>query len=302
VFDNTPTWSHSTYSNFCKCKRLYFYDKYWSFLPNKWDVYKLKYISSIPLLKGSCIHEVLEKAITDYINEGKISTAETAKYRFMCKFRDAYNESKEGHWRTPKRYGKKASQTTNLFEHYYGAEIDSLDKAKKAEEEAINSINSLWTSPIWKRIFSLEKKDFLTVDDPNFPSFNLNADGMSIKVYSIIDLAINYNGLRIIDWKTGKASDLNRAQLAVYALYAKDTWDVDYSGIKFYITYLSDNTQIKEEKITIEQIEDTKQTIITSYKEMLDLYNDGEPNIANFPQTENLLDCSYCKYKEVCQR
>lgn len=306
--NNGPTWSFSQYNTFSQCHRMYFYDKYWSFMPNKWEIYKLKYITNLPMFQGNCVHDAIKVSIMNYKNGKMNYSVDDAIYKFRLKYRTGYNESDRGDWLNPKKFGKKASNTINLFEHYYKCE-DVLNKAIEGENKGINALKSLWNSPIFKRILNTDKEDFVTVDEDNFPHFNLEHKGLSekdkelsdITVYSVIDLALKYGDkLRIIDWKTGKKTNSNKIQLAIYALYANCVWNYEINDIKFYLCYLGENTEIVEENIDLMSVKSAYELIMKSYKEMVELFNNGEPNIDKFPKTENEHICSMCKYKEIC--
>lgn len=307
-YNNGPTWSFSQFNTFSQCKRMYFYDKYWQYMPNMWEIYKLKYITNIPMFQGNCVHDAIKSCILSYKNGKKTYSVDDAIYKFRLRFRNGYNESDRGDWLNPKKFGKKASNTINLFEHYYKCE-DALEKAQEGENKGIIALKSLWNSPIFKRILSTDKEDFVTVDEDNFPHFALEHKNLSekdkelseITVYSVIDLALKYGDkLRIIDWKTGKRTQSNKLQLAIYALYANCAWNYEINDIKFYLCYLGENTDIVEEKIDVITVKSAYELILRSYKEMVDLYNNGEPNVANFPKTDNANLCSMCKYKELC--
>ena len=293
--DNKPTWSYSTYNIFKTCKRSYFYDKYWDRSPDKWKAFRLKYITNIPMLMGNTIHSIIQKAILRRKNGLELMSLSDAKLILRRDFRNAYNESSKGYWRDPKKFGKKTSDTCNLFEHYYKVP-EILKKAQESEANGIKSLENIWNSDIWARIMTLEKQDFMTIDDPNFPSFYL--DG--IKIYAVIDLAINYNGSKIIDWKTGAKNPANHTQLAIYGLYAKSEWKWKPEDIVFFLAYTQEDFEFEKIRITEEDLNQAQDIITDSYKEMQKLYNNGEPNINDFSKVDNLNICEKCKYKEIC--
>lgn len=291
-----PSWSYSTNSNFENCRRLYFYEKYWQLAQDKWLVYKLKYMTNIPMLLGSNMHDVIKDALRHQRNGLSPMGLEEALALFGRKFRTDYNESSEGHWRNPKIYGKKVNNTINLFEHYYKMP-SALEAAKSAEAKGISGLTNLWKSKLWEYLMLLPKESFVAIDEGNFPSFNFN----DINIYAIIDLAFDYKGRNIIDWKTGKKSAVNQIQLAIYALFAEATWGWAPEDIVFRLVY-TENTEIESIIIDKSNTEAAKEIINRSYSEMLALYNNGEPNIDNFPLTDNLSHCRNCKFKEVCNR
>ncbi|MBQ7257198.1 MAG: PD-(D/E)XK nuclease family protein [Abditibacteriota bacterium] len=307
-----PTISYSQLNIFNKCKRSYFYDKYWSILgdESKWDAWRMKYITSIPMLKGACIHHALRMCILDYKHNGRNHSLNDAIFYFRKSLREKYLESDKGHWKNPKVFGKRLQDVTNLFEHFYHDE-NALQKAQKAEEVGIKAIESLWTSPIWERVLATPYEDFMTIDEENFPKFNVIVKNLperykefsDMTVYAVIDLAIKYNKtLRIIDWKTGKESDSSKLQLAIYALYANSVWHYEIGEIKFYLCYLGEKTTIKTEEINVPTIMSSYNILVNTYREMLELYNFGEPVIDNFPKTEDIDMCEICKYKGLCNK
>ena len=309
---NPPTISYYQLSTFNKCKRMYFFEKYWASLDEdlKWDAWRMKYITSVPMLKGACIHSALRRCILDYKAGGRNHSVDDAIYYFRKDLRFKYNESDKGHWHNPKIFGKRLQDVTNLFEHYY-KDKDVLVKARQAEESGIKAIQSLWVSPIWERIFRVPYEDFLTIDEENYPNFNIinktlpekYKDFMDMKVYAVIDLAIKYNNtLRIIDWKTGSVSEMNKLQLGIYAMYANHTWHTEPEGIKFYIVYLGDNIKVDECGITVPTLMSTYNILCNTYREMLELYNFGAPIFDNFPACEDDELCKSCKFKGLCEK
>ena len=309
-FLRKPSWSYSQFNMFTECKRQYFYDKYWSVLPDeiKWEAWRLKYMTSLPMLKGTCVHYALKRCILDYKQDGRHHSLNDAIYLFKKNFREKYNESFYGHWKNPKKFGKKMQEVCILFEHYYNIK-DTLEKAQATEEEGVLAITKLWESPIWKRIFFTPYDDFLTIDEENFPNFNLTHNYLPAKyenfkditVYSVIDLALKYNNtVRIIDWKTGRRTPGNKLQLAVYALYANYTWKYEIDKIKFYLCFLGSKTEICQEEINIPTLKSCYDIILSSYKEMVELFNFGNPSIDDFPKCESDFRCENCRFRALC--
>ncbi|MBQ0104837.1 MAG: PD-(D/E)XK nuclease family protein, partial [Armatimonadetes bacterium] len=297
---NPPAWSFSQYSAFCQCRRMYFYNKYWQTMSNRWDVYRLKTLTSIPLLKGEIVHETIKKSIETVIN-GSLDKDDAIKY-FQRRFRTAYNESEKGYWKDPKKYGKKLNEMVCLQEHYYSTE-NPLEKAKEAEQTGIEALCYLWQSPVWKRICEADEKDFLVIDPDGFPSFELTIPktDKSITIYAKIDLALKFgNKLRILDWKTGKAEGVDILQLAVYGFYANSVWNYEINDLKFYLCFLGGEGEIVSKDISLPVMKNAYDTILSSFNEMTVLYNCGEPAIENFPKTEKAFYCKSCVYREIC--
>lgn len=307
-----PSWSASQYSVFSECLRKYFYGKYWTCLPKeiKWTAYEMKHLSGVPLLKGDCLHRVIKKSIDYYRLYSAMPSLEKLVVSYRKMLREGYNESFKFYSDRDYRWGKKINDIILLSEHFYGDESVG-DNVRKAEETGIEALKSLYESDIWKQIFITPIKDIYAVDPGNFPSFQWEWDNAplkyekyrSIKIFSVIDLAMRYEGkLHIIDWKSGKEDSGNPLQLAVYTLFANDKWNFELKDIDLSFCYLGQETSVKPVSITVGLIKSAIDRIESSYAKMAELYNEGEPDIERFSMCKDENICRFCNFRKLCGR
>lgn len=275
-----------------------------------WKLYALKNLTNIPVLKGSIIHDTLQKSIEFYRVNNKVCLIDKPVEYFRKKFRESYNESFNYYNSGGNAFGKKLSEITRLSEHEFGGD-NTVEEAKKAEETGVKSLESLWKTDLWNSIFSIDPKDIYAVDPGNFPYFQWEVDNFpenmkeykKFKIYSVIDLAIKKNNrLHIIDWKTGKEDSGNPLQLAIYALYANDIWDIEISDIDLSFCYLGEEFSEKPVKITLPFIKSSLNTIMVSYRKIAELFNNGEPDIESFEKCSSEPDvcCRHCNFRKIC--
>ena len=291
-------WSFSRKSMFENCKREYFYYRFWGQnAKSKWTIFEMRRITTLAMLKGLVVHKVIVEALKRARFDSKLSLEE-AKELATHIIRTKYMESKLKLWHISNRpYGKKVSDFTNLFEHYYSHNgVD--ERAKQARISAWESIENLWKSDLWKEIIESSPSQWATVDSEEFPSFDL--DG--IKVYSTIDFAHTIDKPTIIDWKTGSDSSADISQLVLYSLYAQQEWGWNPAETKLKLVYMSPEMNIIETIPTPEKIEEMKNIVRASFAKMMELEPAfGEADINNFPSTQNHQSCKWCKFQGICE-
>ena len=97
----------------------------------------------------------------------------------------------------------------------------------------------------------------------------------------------------------------NEVQLAIYALYAQQKWNVDLKLIRLFDVYLNQQLPVKV-KPTNRLIDSAKVFIEKSIDSMKELLTDVENNktdIELFPvvgEDRESYPCSYCNFQTVC--
>ena len=228
-------WSFSRKSMFENCRREYFYYRFWGQnTKSKWTIFEMRRITTLQMLKGLVVHKVIVEGLKRAKFGSKLSLEE-AKELVTLIIRTKYMESKRKLWHISNRpQGKKVSDFTNLFEHYY--EHSGVDeRAKKARVSAWESIENLWKSDLWNQIINSSPSQWATVDSEEYPSFDL--DG--IKVYATIDFAHNIDKPTIIDWKTASEGSADISQLVLYSLYAQKEWGWNPTDTSLKLVYVS---------------------------------------------------------------
>jgi len=320
------SWSFSRKTHFDSCRRHYFYDRFWGQDPKlKWKLYEMRNISTLTMLRGAIVHEVISRALRS-IRMGANITVDVAKQSASEIIRERYMESKRRLWHIDNRPpGRKASTITNLLEHYYNLP-DPDNRALEARQVAWDCLENLMSSEIWQQIASSDTKLWMEIDEDDFPNFDL--DG--IRVYANIDFAHSsknaehFCSLRgtvysaaqqsrgsschdsdgantIIDWKTGAAGEQDRRQLTLYSLYAKSKWEWEPTETNLAAVYLYPEFAIDSFRPTDEDVESVRAEVKASFAEMLAVEPAyGLANVDLFPETQDKRHCPWCRFRGMC--
>lgn len=292
------SWSQSRESIFKTCLRKYYFQYYKSHNGWEWnapeenkEVYRLKKLQSTDTILGSSVHHLLHRVIHDGFPLEEKVLDKNIKKELNDAFRASQNRPA---WKV------NPSQHVMLKEIYYD------EKLKDSKVEFINYkkdkiINYLINTNIVKNIKnSYYVKSF---DTDTFETFDYN----NTKVYAIPDL-IYKNGKdkkpHIVDWKTGKEKNSNKEQLKLYAYYYYRNYD--YRGeIKATFIYLYEQ-KMKEYIFDDKIIKVVEKKIDKSINEMKEYLQDEKWNQpldqAEFKKRTNDVVCSYCKFRELCNR
>jgi hypothetical protein len=295
---STLSWSFSRKTHFDSCKRHYFYYRFWmQDAKIKWLLYEMRYITTLTMMRGAVIHEVIAQALRS-LKDGVKVTAEEARSNVTQLLRERYMESQKRLWHIDNRPpGRKISQITNLLEHYYRFP-DTVERAKEAQQVAWHCIDNLIGSELWREIASSDNDNWKEIDDGAFPSFDL--DG--IKVYATIDFAYLGDKPTIIDWKTGTPSEQDRRQLTVYSLYAEWKWGWVPTQTRLAAVYLQPRLMVDDFSPSVQDVASVKQEVKDSFAEMLELEPAyGPANIDDFPLTEDTNHCRWCRFQGICE-
>lgn len=291
------SWSVTRKGRFETCRRRYFYDRFWGQDPKlRWKLFEMRNITTLAKLRGEIVHYVISRALRS-IRLGLDVDLETAKQSVSGIIREKYMESQKRLWTFDNRPpGRKASDITNLHEHYYSFP-DIGDRAREARQVAWACVENLLGSDIWKQIAESDPKQWMEIDEESFPSFDIEG----IRVFTKIDFA-HCNGSRtIIDWKTGSASASNRHQLALYSLYAQAKWDWPPEETDLMAIYLYPEFTVDHFRATAEEIEAVKMEAKQSFEEMLALEPAyGPADIEAFPSTDDKRRCEWCRFRKIC--
>lgn len=291
------SWSFSRKTHFDSCRRHYFYDRFWGQDPKlKWKLYEMRNISTLTMLRGAVVHEVISRALRS-IRLGVDVDVDVAKQSVSEIMREKYMESKRRLWHIDNRpAGRKLSDITNLFEHYYGLpDVDNW--ALKSREIAWQCVENLFSSEMWRAIAASDPKRWMEIDEDTFPHFDL--DG--IQVYTKIDFAHHSGRRTIIDWKTGAATEQDRRQLVLYSLYAEAKWEWEPAETDLAVVYLYPDFVVDVFRPTQHDLQSVRDEVKASFAEMLALEPAyGPADIELFPPTEDKQHCEWCRFRGVC--
>ncbi len=295
-FLNQFSWSYSRHKNFLTCKRKYFYTYYGSW--NGWDkkapestrkLYQLKKMTNLPMLVGDVVHRTIHRSLERLYNGSEMPVADAQSLAINL-FRQAWRESRQKDWQ------ENASRNANLFEHYYDAVPDD-ERLLEFKTLMDDSISGFYESDSYGFIKFISTPHWLSRE--KLESFELNETNIWVK----LDFAARHDErIYIYDWKTGKQVKGNETQLAVYALYARDKWNLNIDDLRLFDVYLSKRLPVKL-KISETVIESALQEISSSISAMNELMDDRVNNLVaeeNCPMTDYTYNCGSCQFKEVC--
>ena len=298
-FKNDFSWSFSRHNTFNTCKRKYYYSYYGSW--GGWNkdaddlskkLYMLNKMTSLPMLAGSIVHDEVERTLK-ILRYGRSADQGKSKDNVVKIFKQSWLQSKNEEWRDSPKW------KTNLFEHYYNKKPSDQDLLD-IRDLMVDSIDGFFASDSYRFIQTMSETQWLAIED--LDSFEIHGARLWVK----LDFAIRHGELvYIYDWKTGKVVKENEVQLAVYAIYAQQKWDVDLKLIRLFDVYLNQQLPVKV-KPTNKLISSATNFIRASIDDMKDLLEDRENNKAEiefFPiasEDRESYPCSYCSFQTVC--
>jgi len=278
---------------FESCQRQYFFNYYgsWGGWYNTADeqtrlLYRLKKMTTLPQMTGSVVHDAIGRVLNG-LQKGHEITPRAAETYATQLFDRHIEDSLE------KRWQRSASKHTNLFEHYYGQDLDQ----DAGRDRVVENVNAFFASEAFQILQDTPPNQWLSVEA--LTSFIFNAT----KLWVSLDVAVRQNGgVSIFDWKTGREREADRLQLAVYALYASNAWGVAPPNLQLQDVYLQAGV-VRSITVDGTVLDQTRQIIQKSIVEMRDLLDDSNLNSASidkFPMIENRSTCASCTFKSIC--
>lgn len=290
---NEFSWSPSRHRMFQSCQRQYFFNYYGSW--GGWYdsaseqtrlLYRLKKMSTLPQLVGTVVHDAISRVLKA-VQSGREVPFKTAETYATQLFDRHIEDSVAQRWlRSPSRH-------TNLFEHYYGQDVD-VDAGRA---RVIENMRAFFDSEAFQKLQDTPTDHWLSVEE--LTSFMFQAT----KLWVALDVAVRQNGgVSVFDWKTGREREADRLQLAVYALFASTVWGVSIPHLNLQDVYLQAGV-IRPVAIDTTILDETRHVICESIAQMRELLDDPTANTASidaFPMTENRSTCTSCPFKSVC--
>lgn len=305
--ENELTWSVTRAQLFQSCQRAYYYNHYGSWEGWLADadektrlLYLLKNITSLPKWAGAIVHDTIKDALTLTASTGQKPTKQALQDAALSRMRSTWMEYLNKEWiKSPKK--------TNIFELYYGdgenyGELKRLPKEQTdaVKEKIMTCLEFFSFSPIVKQFLELPTKNWKTIDQ--LDSFKVD----DIKVWCALDFAFEDNEgiIHILDWKTGGENKANlRQQLACYALYATQAFNVPLEKIALHGVFLNDGGRCSDYPVQADLLTNVSQQIKASYQAMKAKLTDPDKNLAtedNFQCNPSEFNCRQCNFRRVC--
>lgn len=307
---NEFSWSPSRDRLYQGCQRAYYLNYYASW--GGWKrsapeaarkAYLLKNMTTLPMLAGTVVHGVIERAV-GWIQGGRTVDRAALLDEARGRLNRAWQDSRNQEWKrtSPKR-------ATNLFEHYYGVEL-GREEILKVRDLVQRCLDHYRQGPLHSEILTTGGANIRSCE--KLTSFDLGGVKVWVAMDLVLDLPRGDGGetepaegptLRIIDWKTGRSREEDRRQLGVYALYAHRELRLPAERIEVQGVYLrsGDVTRDRLDDAALSRVE---ADILDSATRLREQLVDPENNIAreeDFPRVEDEGACRRCQFQEICR-
>lgn len=287
LFTDQLGWSYSRNATFLDCRRKYYFEYYSKYdIPNVLRISVLKNLTNIPLEIGNISHKVIKKLLER-----------------LQKTADPLDE--ERFYSYAHKEGLNIFRTKQFEEIYY-REKTAIDydgeifpKVRAALENFVASDRLGWILEE-----ALAYKDEWIIEPEGYGECRIDNQKAYYKVDFLFPIE---DTIHVLDWKTGKAHfEKHMTQLVGYATWVHFHFGKELDQIKTAVAYL-----LPDYREHIPDISDVDFAMLADRirKETDAMYEycaEPELNIPlpkeEFPMTENTGFCSYCKYRELCDR
>jgi len=312
---NHCRWSASREGTFNECRKKYWYTYYgaWEGWPKTpYDtrtavdplatyLYRLKNIQSTAIFVGSTVHKAIEWALQQTQKTQMLPPLQSLKTQITKLIQNGSEESKNKAWQ------KHPKHHVNLLEEYYQL---SLPSSEELVNRALKCVNNWYTSPCVQNLILHHNALWMGIETPH--TFSIEP---GIEAIVVFDFYLKWKDRMIIfDWKTGKESPKIEFQLYTYALAASTLFHVPYSSLILSPFYIAEGPTAYKKygqnpPLIQEQLNETKQAIITSARQMLAVHPQKDaqgliptPEPALFAYTTERYLCQRCPFQEICQK
>jgi hypothetical protein len=302
---NEFSWSKSRHEKFSECRRAYFYTYYGSW--GGWDapagspvreLYVLKKLSSRWQWAGSVVHDAVKQVLTRAKATGDLRPLEEVLDQTRRRARAQFATSREkGYWR-------EKSRIVGLVEHEYAEPVADAEWKRLYDQVIEASLRGFYASEVLEELRRTPRERWLTVDELDKWSF----EGTTI--WAAVDFAYRDQDGRVnlLDWKTGKAREVDHVQVGTYALYARQKWGAPPDGVVGGLVYLAPDggpavrVDVKADEATLESCRQTMRGSIGAMKQVLADPARNQAVIEAFPQIQDRDACRRCPFRRPCGR
>jgi hypothetical protein len=303
---NEFSWSKSRHDKFRECRRAYFNAYYGSW--GGWsapagsparELYVLKKLSSRWQWSGSVVHDAIKQLLTRARASGDLWPLERLLEQTRQKARAQFTASRD------KSYWRESSRIVGLTEHEYGEPVGDADWKRLYETVIEGSLRAFYGSAVLEEIRRTPRERWLGVDELDHWFFE------GTKIWVAVDFAYRdaEGRVHLLDWKTGRERGVDHTQVASYALYARQKWDVRPDGVVGGLVYLVQEDGRPAERTSVEAgepaLEACRELMRGSIAEMRATLSDRVKNVArveDFPQIEDREHCRRCPFRRPCGR
>lgn len=303
-------WSVSRHGTFDECRRRFYYDYFLAWRgweergdPERRRAYLLKKMTRMPMHAGDCLHVALERWFALRAEGDEPEPAGVLEHA-LERLRGGYRDSRDGNWR------RRPSKITHLAEHHYAEDVVDEPSGRAGEygkryvERIRDGLRFFFEAPELEPVRAAEPDSWLACEELG------TIELFRTKVYAVPDFAFRdaEGRVHIYDWKSGAPRDADRFQLALYALYAEQKWEVDPTEVVCVDAYLP-RGELVECRFDGDELETVLGRVHASITAMREDHFDadaekGDPE--RFPpipeDAEEARACRRCNYRELCAR
>jgi len=300
-------WSWSRHRAFYECPRRTYWQYYGSW--GGWEpdaskdsalAYRLKQLKSLAMLVGESFHNVIGERLRMRGDAPSPVPAQKIRDEVERRLLKRLRESRNRDW---ERFGQP-KQYAILFEDYYGIGV-SAEQQEAAIAQIGSCTETFARSSYGRRSFAIPLDRLRIVDPLDFEDAKMLVDGVT--VFAKPDLVVEDKDgvLHIVDWKTGRPSKANIAQLAVYGLYVSARLGTPIENVVAHLVYLTTGEADRYDNLR-EGVGEARRMIATYTADVRDRLTDIPNNVAGdieqFPMTANVALCRRCNFREICGR
>ncbi|HIN86361.1 MAG TPA: hypothetical protein EYN06_07760 [Myxococcales bacterium] len=302
TLENTFAWSFTRSSIFRECRRKYWLNYYGSWGGWAQDApieirraYILKKLKNRWMWAGEKVHESIEGVLNDW-RKKRARHSDQVIEQTVALMRREFHSSREGVY-------LNAPKTCALFEHHFKEEVEDRQWLRN-RDKVVQCLNTFFESEWANQLQVMSQPDWLEVE--TFGRFQVAGYEVVVK----LDVAHLFeDGVRVIDWKTGRTQggddDQSEAlQLAMYARYAAQHWEVPSDRVWVVAANLFHNDG-KSRLVTEQELAAAEAVVREDAAAMIAIMDGQDPQKnrveqAACPMTENTQTCKRCVFKEVC--
>jgi CRISPR/Cas system-associated exonuclease Cas4 (RecB family) len=284
---------------FTECPRQYWFQYYgfWSGWqvgadPRTREIYILKQLKNRHMWAGERVHSCIERSLKNLAASARplaIDVDEIVDVTLQ-EMRSDFKSSRSGKYRA-------RPKSCALIEHEYGMDVAD-EEWRRTAETVERCLRTFYASSVYQEIAASDRALWLECEE--FSSFQL--DG--VKVHVRLDFALREGpAVRIYDWKTGASDEGdNRVQMACYAFYARQKWNVEPEQV-LPTEFNLNRAEILEHPVTAADLERTKAYMQASIADMRRLLRNPGRNLAvesDFRKVSDPKACRRCNFYKVC--
>jgi CRISPR/Cas system-associated exonuclease Cas4 (RecB family) len=257
--------------------------------------WRMKNMTNVYLLVGDQIHQIIESEIRTLFETGEVLNETKIKEELNNKIEEYYSMAESG----MKLWYKDPKVNPMLFEIFYDGGLTDKIKhfIKKKVETCINGF--MQSSTLKDNIY---KGNVKIMESEKYRSFKLDGIRIILSADLIYFDEINEQW-HITDWKTGKESEYDPVQLALYGMYLQAIYGADLSEVVVTNEYLESGIS-KSYIVDTYETQNLREIVKQSVKRMAQLernLNKQDDEILDvFQKTENKEVCERCNFKAVC--